>query len=276
MSSPSSSTPNGLSRATSFPRQSGQWKAGDEKPTAVYFYGTCLLDTFLPLAGLAAVELLESEDVRVIFPQGQTCCGQPPFNSGYRREAREAARAQLALFAEPIPVVVPSGSCGAMLRVHYPVLFRDEPEAAAVADLAARVFEWSEFMVDVLGVRLEDRGDPVRVTYHPSCHLVREMGVREAPKALLSQLENVELLPLPDEAECCGFGGTFAVKQAPLSRAMAGDKARAVGESGAEVLVSADAGCLLNIQGTLDKQGSPVECLSLHEFIRRRVGEEEA
>ena len=247
-----------------------------EKPASVYFYGTCLVDTFLPEAGLAAVELIEAEGVRVIFPQGQTCCGQPPFNSGYRREARQAARAQLALFAEPIPVVVPSGSCGAMLKVHYPELFRGEPEEEAVRALAARVVEWSDFMARVLGARLKDRGDPVRVTYHPSCHMVREMGVREAPKALLGQLEGVTLLPLPDEGECCGFGGTFAVKQAPLSRAMVGDKSRAVEESGAEVLVSGDAGCLLNIEGTLTRNGSSVQCLPLPLFIKRRVSGDSA
>jgi L-lactate dehydrogenase complex protein LldE len=241
------------------------------KPGSVYFFGTCLVDLFYPDAGLAAVELIEREGVRVIFPQGQTCCGQPPFNSGYRAEARAVARDQLALFAEPLPVVVPSGSCGAMLRVHYPALFYGEPEQAAAEALAERVFEWSDFMVNVLRVRLEDRGPPVRVTYHPSCHLLRELGVRDAPLALLRALDAVELLPLPDAEECCGFGGTFAVKMQALSEAMVADKCRAVAQSGAEVLVAADSGCLMNIGGALARAGRPTRCLPLAQFIAERT-----
>ncbi|HKI97299.1 MAG TPA: (Fe-S)-binding protein [bacterium] len=242
------------------------------KPEAVYFYGTCLVDMLFPQAGLAAVELIEREGVRVIFPQGQSCCGQPAFNSGYRREARAVARAQLALFAKPLPVVVPSGSCGAMLHAHYPELFRGEPEQAAAEDLAARIFEWSDFMVNVLRVRLEDRGPPVRVAYHPSCHLLREMGVRDAPRQLLGALEHVEVLPVADAEECCGFGGTFAVKMPGLSEAMVADKSRAVRESGADVLVSMDGGCLMNIGGALARSGAPTRCVPLPQFIAERTG----
>ena len=241
------------------------------KPEAVYFFGTCLVDTFFPQAGLAAVELIEREGVRVIFPQGQTCCGQPPFNSGYRAEARSVARAQLVLFPKPLPVVVPSGSCGAMLGAHYPELFRGEPEHAAAQAFSARVFEWSDFLVNVLRVHWEDRGPPVRVAYHPSCHLLREMGVREAPRRLLGALAGVELLDLFDGEECCGFGGTFAVKMQALSEAMVADKCRAVRESGAEVLVSMDSGCLMNIGGALARGGAPVRCVPLPLFLRERI-----
>jgi L-lactate dehydrogenase complex protein LldE len=241
------------------------------KPEAVYFYGTCLVDVVYPAAGLAAVELIEREGVRVIFPQGQTCCGQPPFNSGYRAEARAVARSQLALFPKPLPVVVPSGSCGAMLRVHYPELFRGEPEQAQAQAFAARVYEWSEFMVEVLRVRLTDRGPPVRVAYHPSCHLLRELGVREPPRALLAALAQVELLPLADGEECCGFGGTFAVKQPGLSGAMVADKCRAIAQSGAEVLVSMDGGCLMNIGGALARAGQATRCVPLPQFIAERT-----
>jgi L-lactate dehydrogenase complex protein LldE len=243
------------------------------KPAEVYFFGTCLVDLVYPDAGLAAVELIEREGVRVIFPQGQTCCGQPAFNSGYRREARDVARAQLALFPKPIPIVVPSGSCGAMFAVHYPDLFDAKdgaakggaaepyaPRASARAAehaqaraLAARVFEWSDFLVHVLRVRLEDRGPPCSVTYHPSCHLVRELGVTDAPLALLRQLKHVELRPLPEAEQCCGFGGTFSVKQAAISEAMVADKCACIRETGADVLVSMDAGCLMNIAGALEK-----------------------
>ncbi|MFI5400168.1 MAG: (Fe-S)-binding protein [SAR324 cluster bacterium] len=230
------------------------------KPAEIYFFGTCLVDLLYPDAGLAAVELIERAGVRVIFPQGQTCCGQPAFNSGYRREAREVARAQLALFPKPIPIVVPSGSCGAMLAVHYPDLF---PSGAAAAEhararaLAARVFEWSDFLVNVLRVGLEDRGAPCAVTYHPSCHLVRELGVASTPLTLLRQLSRVRVLPLPEAEQCCGFGGTFSVKHGAISAAMVADKCACVRETGADVLVSMDAGCLMNIAGALEKSRAP-------------------
>ena len=224
------------------------------KPAEIYFFGTCLVDLLYPDAGLAAVELIEREGVRVIFPQGQTCCGQPAFNSGYRREALEVARAQVALFPKPIPVVVPSGSCGAMLAVHYPDLFASDAAAAQRARaLAVRVFEWSDFLVNVLRIGLEDRGAPCTVAYHPSCHLVRELGVTSAPLALLGQLKSVRVLPLPDAEQCCGFGGTFSVKHGAISEAMVMDKCACIRETGADVLVSMDAGCLMNIAGALEK-----------------------
>jgi L-lactate dehydrogenase complex protein LldE len=242
------------------------------KPEAVYFYGTCLMDTLYPQAGLAAVELIEREGVTVIYPQDQTCCGQPPFNSGYREEARAVARAQMALFPKPIPVVIPSGSCGAMMRVHYPDLFEGAERDQALA-FAGRVYEWSEFMVHVLRVSLTDRGAPLRVAYHPSCHLLRELGVGDAPTALLSQLSGVELRPVQGATECCGFGGTFSVKQAPISEAVVADKCRAVAESGAEALVSADCGCLMNIGGALARQESPLRVLPLAQLIKERTDE---
>jgi L-lactate dehydrogenase complex protein LldE len=241
------------------------------KPESVYLFGTCLVDLFFPEAGLAAVELIEREGVRVIYPQDQTCCGQPAFNAGYRREARAVARAQLGLFAGERPVVVPSGSCGAMLKVHYPELFRGEPEEAAVRAWSGRVCEWSAFMVEVLEARLADLGPPRRVTYHPSCHLLRELGVREPPLTLLRQLERVELVSLPDAEDCCGFGGTFAVKMGDLSAAMVRDKCAAVAESGAELVVSMDAGCLLNIEGALRAGGHSARALPLPLFLKRRI-----
>jgi L-lactate dehydrogenase complex protein LldE len=247
-------------------------RAYPPKPREVYFYGTCLMDVFFPQAGLAAVELMEREGVRVIYPQAQTCCGQPPFNSGYREEARAVARTQMALFPKPIPVIVPSGSCGAMMAVHYPDLLAEDPvgHAAALA-FCARVFEWSDFMVNVLKVHWEDQGEPCAVTYHPSCHLVRELGVTDAPLALLRQLAQVELRPLPEADQCCGFGGTFAIKNAPISEAMVADKCAAVTESAAQVLVSMDCGCLMNIGGALARRGSAVRTMPLPLFLKERV-----
>lgn len=242
------------------------------KPEAVYFFGTCLMDVFHGSAGLAAVELIEREGVRVIYPRDQTCCGQPPFNSGYREEARRVAEAQMGLLSKPIPVVVPSGSCGAMMRVHYPRLFADGPgREAAAREFSVRVFEWSEFMVHVLKVKLEDQGAPARVTYHPSCHLLRELHAGDAPLALLRQLERVELVPLPQAEECCGFGGTFSVKYDAISGAMVADKADNVASTGAQVLVSADAGCLMNIGGALARRGAPIAVRPLAAFLKERV-----
>lgn len=251
------------------------------KPEAVYFYGTCLVDMVYPQGGLAAVELLEAHGLRVIYPQDQTCCGQPPYNSGFNKEAREVARAQMALFPKPYPVVVPSGSCGAMMHRHYPHLFHGEPDAPQAIDLAARVFEWSDFMTGVLGglpplARQSNSADtqpdsPIKVAYHPSCHLLREMGVRDAPLTLLSQLPGVRVVSVADAEACCGFGGTFSVKMEVISGAMVKDKATAIAQSGAEVLVSMDSGCLMNIGGALDKAGHPIRSVPLPLFIKEQL-----
>ena len=193
------------------------------KPEAVYYYGTCLVDLFFPEAGLSGIRLLQREGVRVVFPQGQTCCAQPAFNSGYHDEAREVARAQIALFPKPWPIVLPSGSCAAMMKRHYPTLFEGDPLHAEAVAFASRVHELTEFLVRVLDVKLVDRGTPVTVTWHTSCHALREMGVSGEPGQLLSQLENVSVKPLERELECCGFGGTFAVRHPEISAAMVED-----------------------------------------------------
>jgi L-lactate dehydrogenase complex protein LldE len=238
---------------------------------AVYFYGTCLVDLFYPQAGMAGIELLQREGLEVIYPQGQTCCGQPAFNCGHAEEALAVARAQLALFAEPLPVVVPSGSCAAMMRHHYPALFADQPDLPAAQALASRVHELTEFLVGVLGVKLVDHGPPVRVTWHSSCHALRELGIREEPKALLGQLTNVELVTLARERECCGFGGTFSVRFPEISAAMVADKADDVAATGASELLAADCGCLMNIGGKLEKDGSRVRPRHIAEFLWERT-----
>ena len=251
--------------------------APESPPGEVWLFGTCLVDTIYPQAGVAALELMERAGVRVLYPPGQTCCGQPPFNSGYLADARAVARQQMACFPGEAPIVAPSGSCAAMLRHHYASLFAGEPDAAQAAAFSARVWEWSDFMLRVLGATLDamltDSGPSVRVAYHPSCHLLREMDVREAPLALLGHLGGVEVMPLADAESCCGFGGTFSIKQADISAAMVGDKVRAVVESGAEVLVSMDAGCLMNIGGALQKAGgraATIRVLPLPAFLLER------
>lgn len=242
-------------------------------PEAVYYYGTCLVDLFFPQAGLSGIRLLRREGLRVIFPRGQTCCGQPAFNSGYQDEARAVARAQIALFPEPHPIVVPSGSCAGMMKRHYPRLFEGDPLQREAEAFAARIYELTQFLNDVLRVRLTDRGEKVRVAFHSSCHALREMGIAEEPKALLGQLANVELAPLARGRECCGFGGTFAVRLPEISAAMVEDKADDVVAAGAEVLVSGDGGCLLNIGGRLQAEGAPVRAQHVAEFLWERTRE---
>jgi L-lactate dehydrogenase complex protein LldE len=260
MAAPSASTPSAESAAS-----------GDRRPETVYFFGTCLVDLFYPEAGMAGIELLRAQGLEVVFPQGQTCCAQPAFNCGYTAEARAVARAQIALFPEPWPIVVPSGSCAAMMKRHYPGLFAGEPDFAAATALASRVHELTEFLAGVLGVRLEDRGQPVRVTWHASCHALRELGIRDEPKALLGQLANVEVAGLARERECCGFGGTFSVRFPEISAAMVADKAADVLSTGAGELLSADCGCLLNIAGHLERRGSAVRARHIAEFLLERT-----
>ena len=243
------------------------------RPDAVYFFGTCVVDLFYPEAGLAGIRLIEREGVRVVFPRAQTCCGQPAFNSGYSDEARGVARAQLALFPKPWPIVVPSGSCAGMMKRHYPALFEGDRDEALARDVASRVVELTEFLVDVLGVRLVDRGGPVRVTWHSSCHALREMGIATEPRLLLEQLANVTLAPLERERECCGFGGTFSVRMPEISEAMVEDKAADVAKTGADVLLSADGACLLNITGRLEARGKRTPGRHIADFLWERTRE---
>jgi L-lactate dehydrogenase complex protein LldE len=237
----------------------------------VYFYATCLVDLFYPEAGLAGIELLQAAGVRVILPRGQTCCGQPAFNCGYWEEARAVARQQLALFPRDLPVVLPSGSCAGMMKAHYPELFRGQPEEAQAQALSGRVFELTQYLVDVLDLRLEDLGEPVQVTVHASCHAMRDQGVLDQPRRLLDQLKHVEVIPLAREQECCGFGGTFAVRQEGLSAAMACDKAEDAKATGAALVLSTDAGCLLNVGGTLERQGSALPTVHIAQFLWERT-----
>jgi L-lactate dehydrogenase complex protein LldE len=241
------------------------------KPETVYFFGTCLVDMVYPDAGMAAIRLLQREGLRVVYPRAQSCCGQPAYNSGFPDEARAVARKQLRLFPNDHPIVVPSGSCAGMMHRHYPALFAEDPDRALAEELAGRVFELTEFLVHVLDIRLEDRGAPVTVTWHSSCHALREMGVIQDSKSLIRQLRNVTLLELENEHECCGFGGTFAVKQPEISAAMVADKAADIRQTGAAVVLGGDCGCLMNITGALQHQRVPVTGQHIAQFIWERI-----
>jgi len=224
-------------------------------PRDVYVFATCLIDQFTPQAGLDTVRLLEREGITVHYVEQQTCCGQPAHSSGFPDEARAVALQQLKLFTEAWPIVVPSGSCGGMLRMHYPQLFADDPLLHAKAlDLAARVYELSEFLVHVVNFRHEDLGAPCTVALHTSCHARREMGSHETSAALLDSLTQVEVVQQARVEECCGFGGTFAMRYPDISEAIVSDKVASLRDSGAQRVVSADCGCLLNITGRAAKQ----------------------
>ena len=240
------------------------------KPQKVYFYATCLVDVFYPDTGLAGIRLLEREGVEVVFPQGQSCCGQPAYTSGLNEQARTVAVTQLDLFPEDWPIVMPSGSCAGMLRKHYPRLFAGTPHEMQAKKVAARTWELTDFLLHVCRIRLQDQGEPVRVAIHTSCSGRREAGIAEVGPALLRQLADVELVEQARPAECCGFGGTFAVRHPEISAAMVADKAAALVDSGADQFVSTDCGCLMNIDGFADKQQLPVRGQHIVNFLWQR------
>ncbi|WP_323750193.1 (Fe-S)-binding protein [Marinobacter sp.] len=248
-----------------------------EKPAEVTLFGTCVVDLFFPEAGLDAIHLLEREGIRVHFPQQQSCCGQPAWTSGYVNEARDVARSQLNLLDNGLPVVVPSGSCAGMFRRHYQEVFADEPETLErVADLAERTYELTEFLLHVCKVQWRDMGQPTEIALHTSCSARREMNTHHHARELLAKLEKVTRLDHEHESECCGFGGTFAVRMPEVSGAMVLDKTRALRETGAVEMVTADGGCLLNINGSLDKQKQAFRGRHLASFLWERINGEGA
>ena len=240
----------------------------------VALFLTCVNDAIHPRTGQAVVALLERLGVEVDFPAAQTCCGQPQFNTGYRRETEPLVRRMATAFAGYDHVVTPSGSCVAMVRDNYPRIGakaraegRGDELATAARELAPRVLELTEFLVDVLGVTDVGAYYPHRVTYHPSCHGLRMLGLGERPRRLLEAVEGLELVELPGADECCGFGGTFAVKNPDVSAAMGADKVRNALSTGAEVLCGADNSCLLHIGGTLRRMDAPLRTVHLAEIL---------
>lgn len=236
---------------------------------------TCVTDTLFPGAGRATVAVLERLGHEVAFPLEQTCCGQMHANSGYAAEAMPLLRRFVRVFGDPgyDAVVAPSGSCVAMVREHYARLADaagDGGLAGAVAELVPRVFELSEFLVGELGVADVGAYFPHRVAYHPSCHSLRMLRVGEAPLALLRAVRGIELVELPEAESCCGFGGTFAVKNAEVSAAMLADKLRAILDTRAEVCTALDSSCLLHIGGGLSRQRTGVRTMHVAEILAAR------
>jgi L-lactate dehydrogenase complex protein LldE len=220
---------------------------------------------------MAVVEVLERLGWTVDFPEGQTCCGQPAFNSGYRAEARTVARHFLKTFESAEYVVVPSGSCTSMITHHFPDLFRKEPETLErVSRLGKRVYEFATFVTEVAGA--EDLGARFdgAVTYHDSCHALRELNIKAAPRRLLAKVRGLELREMLPAEECCGFGGTFSVKFAELSGAMARTKVESILKTGADTVTGVDSSCLMQIQGALTRAGSSVRTMHLAEILASR------
>jgi L-lactate dehydrogenase complex protein LldE len=241
----------------------------------VSLFATCLVDQAFPRVGAAVVELLERLGVEVTFNPAQTCCGQPAFNTGYRHEARRLARHMLDVFerelAEADYVVAPSGSCTAMVKRFYPELFAADAGLKERAErVGERLYEFSHFLVEVL--RVEEMGARFqgRVTYHDSCHLLRELGVASEPRKLIAAVRGVELVEMDRADACCGFGGTFSVKYPEVSAAIGNEKVDSIERSQADLVVACDSGCLMQTAGLLSRRGSPVRCMHLAELLTAR------
>ena len=231
---------------------------------------TCLNDVLFPEVGKAVVSLLRRLGVDVDFPDQQTCCGQPMVNTGYVDEAVPALRTFVEAFEEYDAVVTPSGSCAGSVRHQHSIVARRSGDAALVrasAAIAPRTHELSEFLVDVLGVTDVGAYFPHTVTYHPTCHSLRMLGVGDRPRRLLEKVGGLRLVDLPHAEECCGFGGTFAVKNPETSVAIGSDKARHVRATGAEVLVAGDSSCLMHVGGLLSRQQAGVRTMHLAEVL---------
>ncbi|MFD1037358.1 (Fe-S)-binding protein [Virgibacillus byunsanensis] len=233
----------------------------------VSLFVTCLGEIFYQDVAKDVVEVLERLGCEIDLPGGQICCGQPAYNSGYRKDAQKAAKQMITSFEDSEYIVAPSGSCAAMVK-EYPSLFKEDSEwqerARAVAE---KTYEFTQFIVHVLGV--EDVGAVyrARATYHTSCHMLRLLKETEAPFKLLKNIRGLELLPLKNSYDCCGFGGTFAVKMVPISEQMVDEKVRHVEESSADVLIAADSGCLMNIKGRIDRKGLPIEVKHIAQLL---------
>jgi L-lactate dehydrogenase complex protein LldE len=236
----------------------------------VALFITCFNDLLYPDVGKAVVAVLERLGHEVVFPEGQTCCGQIHYNTGYRDECVPLVRRFDRAFAGFDAIVTPSASCAAMVRHHHPTVAAhsgDPGLSASVAQVSPRVYELSEFLVDVLGLTDVGASFPHSVAFHPTCHSLRLLQIGDRPRRLLEAVRGLELVELPGATECCGFGGTFAVKNADTSVAMGEDKVAAIVGTGAEVLASADTSCLMHLGGLLARGRSPVRVMHLAEIL---------
>lgn len=230
----------------------------------------CFVDALYPRAGISMVEILERLGHRVACPEAVACCGQPPFNSGYLDEARAIATPVLEQLKDADAVVIGSGSCGAMVKKFYPELFAGKPQEELAKKIAAKTFEFSDFLVTKLGVTELGAKFPHKVTFHDGCHGLRELGVKKSPRELLSKVAGLELVEMAEAETCCGFGGTFATKFPMISTAMGEVKCTSAAETGAEYIISNDSSCLMHIQGLLSRQGNALKTIHLAEVLNRK------
>lgn len=245
-----------------------------DKPVVSLFI-QCLVDSMYPQVGDAMITIFDRLGVPVDYPEGQTCCGQPAYNSGYRREAAQAARKFIEIFEDSEVIVCPSGSCVHMVRHHYPQLFRDEPALLerAIA-VGTKTFEFTEYLVDHLGLSSVEARYPHKVTYHDSCHLSRGLGIARQPRRLLCNTSGLQFIEMRDSDTCCGFGGTFSINYPDISTAMVDEKIENILATDAEVVTGCDISCLMNIQGRLSRRGEKVKVMHIAEILARQTGEE--
>ena len=246
-----------------------------EPALRISLFVACYNDTLFPQTGVAVTEVLERLGHTVEFPLAQTCCGQMHYNTGYQAEAIPLVRRFVKMFADAEAVCVPSASCVAMMREHYELIAKNENDAALLASvksLLPRIFEFSELLVNRLGVEDVGAAFPHSVTYHPSCHSLRMLHVGDGPLKLLRAVRGLTLVELPDREQCCGFGGTFSVKNADVSAAMLAEKDACVVATGAEVVTALDNSCLMQIYGGLHRSGSSVRTLHLAEILAANEG----
>ena len=253
----------------------------ERRPQRVALFVTCMVDMLYPSVGIATCELLEKNGIEVVFPEEQTCCGQPAFNGGYRNEARKLARRFLSIFAplvengEVDAIVAPSGSCATMTGHFYQAIFQDSSEmnlSHQAERLASVTFELTEFLVDVLGLVSTGAHLQGKATYHPCCHLLRELGVDEQPRKLLDGVEGLEMVDLPHAQDCCGFGGLFAIKNSGISAAMGRAKARCAQQSGADAIVLCDVSCMTHINGILSRENVSCRAHHIAEILNDHLG----
>lgn len=230
----------------------------------------CFIDQLFPKVAISTVSVLEKLGHEVVFPSGQTCCGQPAFNSGYWPEARDVARRFLDVFADAEVIVAPSGSCSTMVKQFYPELFRDTADFKPAAKIAAKTFELTEFLVRNLKVTDLGARFKGKVTWHDACHGLRELKLKDEPRSLLRNVQDLELVEMKECETCCGFGGTFSVKFPGISVAMDEVKATAIDASGADYVVSGDSSCLMQISGLLEKRKSRVKAIHIAEILASR------
>jgi len=240
----------------------------NNKRVRVGFFVTCLVDLFRPSVGFAAIKLLEDAGCIVEVPSAQTCCGQPAFNSGDKSNAKAIAKQIIETFEGYDRIVAPSGSCGGMIRAHYPELLADEPDWAARARrLSEKTHELVSFLVDVLGTEKVAASYTGKVTYHDSCSGLRELGIKAQPRKLLGNVSGLELVELKGAETCCGFGGTFCVKYGEISGEIVRKKADDIRATRADTLLAGDLGCLLNMAGKLSRDGTPVRVRHIAEVL---------